>query len=69
MAGPIMSPQDFGALMSKWDLFCETMTCFIENFGAVICPVVAFAAQKRGFILEKDKDLGFSYCVMCNLTG
>lgn len=69
LSAPAMSPADFGALMVKWDTFCATMTRFIENFDAIICPVLAFPAQKHGFILEKDKDLGFSYCFTYNLTG
>ena len=69
LATKAMSPADFGALLSKWDSFCATMTRFIENFDAIICPVVAFPAQQHGFILEKDKDLGFSYCFTYNLTG
>ena len=66
LAAPAMGPADFGALMVKWDSFCATMTRFIENFDAIICPVVAFPAQPHGFILEKDKDLGFSYCFTYN---
>ena len=41
----------------------------MENYDVIICPVVAFPAQNHGFILEKDKDLGFSYCFTYNLTG
>jgi amidase len=64
-----MTPADFGALISKWDVFCATMVRFIEGYDVVICPVVAFPAQHHGFIMEKDKDLGFSYCFTYNLTG
>ena len=64
-----MSPADFGALISKWDSFCATMIRFIQSYDAIICPVVAFPALHHGFILEKDTDLGFSYCFTYNLTG
>jgi amidase len=64
-----MTPSGFGTLMSNWDTFCSTMIRFIENYDVIICPVVAFPAQPHGFILEKDKDLGFSYCFTYNLIG
>jgi amidase len=64
-----MTPAGFGALMSRWDMFCAAMIRFIESYDVIICPVVAFPAQRHGFILEKDKDLGFSYCSSYNLTG
>jgi amidase len=66
-----MTPAGFGKLMSRWDTFCTTMIRFIENYDVIICPVVAFPAQRHGFILEKEKDLdlGFSYCSTYNLTG
>ncbi len=64
-----MDPADFDALVSKWDSFCTAMNHFIENFDAIICPAVAFPALHHGFILEKDTDLGFSYCFTYNLTG
>jgi len=64
-----MTPADFGALIWRWDMFCSAMNRFIETYDVIICPVVAFPAQRHGFILEKDKDLGFSYCFTYNLTG
>ena len=64
-----MTPSDFGALISRWDTFCASMIRFIENYDAIVCPVVAYPAQHHGFILEKDMDLGFSYCFTYNLTG
>jgi amidase len=68
-ASEALTPAGFGSLISKWDNFCGTMTHFIEKYDVIICPVVAFPAQPHGFILEKDKDLGFSYCFTYNLTG
>jgi amidase len=68
-AAKAMTPSGFGTLMSEWDMFCSAMIRFIENYDVIICPVVAFPAQPHGFILEKDKDLGFSYCFTYNLTG
>jgi amidase len=68
-AAKAMTPSDFGTLISEWDMFCSSMIRFIENYDVIICPVVAFPAQPHGFILEKDKDLGFSYCFTYNLTG
>ena len=50
-------------------MFCAAMVRFVEGYDVVICPVVAFPAQHHGFIMEKDKDLGFSYCFTYNLTG
>ena len=64
-----MTPADFGALVSKWDMFCSTMIHFMKEYDVIICPVVAYPAEPHGFILEKDKDLGFSYCFTYNLTG
>ena len=64
-----MKPASFGTLISKWDIFCKKMIRFMEKYDVIICPVVAFPAQKHGFILEKDKDLGFSYAFTYNLTG
>ena len=69
LAVKAMTPSDFGALISEWDMFCSAMIRFMENYDVIICPVVAFPAQHHGFILEKDKDLGFSYCFTYNLTG
>ena len=68
-AAKAMTPSGFGTLISEWDMFCSAMIRFIENYDVIICPVVAFPAQPHGFILEKDKDLGFSYCFTYNLTG
>ena len=68
-AAKAMTPSGFGTLISEWDKFCSEMIRFIENYDVIICPVVAFPAQPHGFILEKDKDLGFSYCFTYNLTG
>ena len=48
--------------------FCAKIR-FIENFDGIVCPVVAFPAQHHGFILEKDKDLDFSYCFTYDLPG
>jgi len=64
-----MTPPDFGALISKWHMFCSTMIHFMKKHDVIICPVVAYPAEPHGFILEKDKDLGFSYCFTYNLTG
>jgi amidase len=69
LAAKAMTPSGFGTLISKWDMFCGAMIRFIENYDVIVCPVVAFPAQRHGFILEKDKDLGFSYCFTYNLTG
>jgi amidase len=68
-ASRAMTPAEFGALISTWDMFCAAMVRFIERYDAIICPVVAFPAQHHGFIQEKEKDLGFSYCFTYNLTG
>jgi amidase len=56
-------------LISMWDMYCAAMTRFMADYDVIICPAVAFPAQPHGFILEKDKDLGFSYCFTYNLTG
>ena len=64
-----MTPPDFGTLISKWDMYCNKMIRFLQKYDVIICPVLAFPAQTHGFILEKDKDLGFSYCFTYNLTG
>jgi hypothetical protein len=64
-----MTPADFGTPISEWDVFFSAMVRFIEGYDIVICPVVAFPAQHCGFIMEKDKDLSFSYCFTYNLTG
>lgn len=64
-----LTPADFGDLISKWDIFCSKMIQFMQKYDVIICPVIAFPAQPHGFILEKDKDLGFSYCFTYNLTG
>ena len=64
-----MTPPDFGTLISKWDMFCSTMIHFMKKYDVIICPVIAYPAEPHGFILEKDKDLGFSYCFTYNLTG
>ncbi|HVP79669.1 MAG TPA: amidase [Thermodesulfobacteriota bacterium] len=64
-----MVPSDFGSLIAEWDTFCSAMTRFFENYDVIICPVIAFPAQEHGFIMQKDKDLGFSYCFSYNLTG
>ncbi|MFC1910582.1 amidase [Chloroflexota bacterium] len=63
------TPADLGALISKWDMFCGRMLNFIQKYDAIICPVVAFPAQPHGTTLNKEKDLGFSYCFTYNLTG
>jgi amidase len=69
LAAKPMVPSDFGSLISEWDTFCSAMTRFFENYDVIICPVIAFPAQEHGFIMQKDKDLGFSYCFTYNLTG
>jgi amidase len=69
LAAKPMAPSDFGSLISEWDTFCSAMTRFFENYDVIICPVLAFPAQEHGFIMQKDKDLGFSYCFTYNLTG
>ena len=69
LAAEPMVPSDFGSLISEWDTFCSAMTRFFENYDVIICPVIAFPAQEHGFIMQKDKDLGFSYCFTYNLTG
>ena len=69
LAAKPMVPSDFGSLISGWDTFCSAMTRFFENYDVIICPVIAFPAQEHGFIMQKDKDLGFSYCFTYNLTG
>jgi amidase len=63
------TPKDFGILISNWDIFCNEMISFIRQYDVIICPVLAFPAQNHGYILDKDKDLGFSYCFTYNLTG
>jgi amidase len=65
----VMTPASLGALISKWDMFSGAMLRFIKNYDAIICPVVAFPAQPHGITLDKEKDLGFSYCFTYNLTG
>ena len=69
LAAKPMVPSDFGSLILGWDTFCSAMTRFFENYDVIICPVIAFPAQEHGFIMQKDKDLGFSYCFTYNLTG
>jgi amidase len=69
LAAKPMVPSDFGSLILEWDTFCSAMTRFFENYDVIICPVIAFPAQEHGFIMQKDKDLGFSYCFTYNLTG
>jgi amidase len=64
-----MTPSDFGNLILKWDMFCEKMIHFMQNYDVIICPVVAFPAKTHGFILDEKNDLGFSYCFTYNLTG
>jgi amidase len=64
-----VTPASFGTLIAKWDMFCNKMIRYMHKYDAIICPVVAFPAQPHGFILEKGKDLGFSYCFTYNLTG
>lgn len=65
----VVTPAGLGALISKWDMFCGAMLRFMKKYDVIICPVAAFPAQPHGFILEKDKDLGFSYGFTYNLTG
>ena len=53
----------------RWDLFRNSMLRFIENYDALLSPVMPYPALLHGTGFDDDKRIGFGYAQMHNLTG
>jgi amidase len=53
----------------RWDLFRNSMLRFIENYDALLSPVMPYPALLHGTGFDDDKRIGFGYSQMHNLTG
>ena len=54
---------------ARWDLFRNSMLRFIENYDALLSPVMPYPALLHGTGWDDDKVIGFGYPQMHNLTG
>jgi amidase len=54
---------------ARWDLFRNSMLRFIENYDALLSPVMPYPALLHGTGFDDDKRIGFGYAQMHNLTG
>ena len=57
------------AAFVRWDLFCNAMLRFIENYDALLSPVAPYPALLHGTSFDEDNRRGFGYAQMYNLTG
>jgi amidase len=57
------------AAFARWDLFRNSMLRFIENYDALLSPVMPYPALLHGTGFDDDKRIGFGYAQMHNLTG
>ena len=53
----------------RWDLFRNSMLRYIENYDALLSPVMPYPAPLHGTGFDDDKRIGFGYAQMHNLTG
>jgi amidase len=57
------------AAFARWDLFRNSMLRFMENYDALLSPVMPYPALLHGTGFDDDKRIGFGYAQMHNLTG
>jgi amidase len=57
------------AAFVRWDLLSNSMLRFIENYDALLSPVMPYPALPHGTSFDDDRRIGFGYAQMHNLTG
>ena len=57
------------AAFARWDLFRNSMLRFIEDYDALLSPVMPYPALLHGTSFDDDRRIGFGYAQMHNLTG
>jgi amidase len=57
------------AAFVRWDLYRNSMLRFIENYDALLSPVIPYPAVPHGTSFDDDRRIGFGYAQMHNLTG
>ncbi len=57
------------AAFNRWDLYRNAMLAFMQNYDALLSPVLPYVAPLHGASFDPDKQRGVGYAQMHNLTG